>query len=122
MVCPATTGEVLQVLTMERSAEVVTGLVTDEVLLAGTGSGVGLLTLAVLTTLPVTLLLTIPRIRMDTELPEVIVPTPYGLIHGFHVVPPLTENSGLEIPEGTASLIATLTASLVPRFCTVIVY
>ena len=65
----------MQVLTIERSAEAFIGVITVEVLFPGMGSGVVLLTLAVLTILPLTLLLTVPRSRIVTVLPEVIVPT-----------------------------------------------
>ena len=65
----------MQVLIMERSAEVVTVEVTVEVLFVKSGSGVVLLTFAVLTILPVTLLLTVPRSRIVTVLVGVIVPT-----------------------------------------------
>ena len=50
----------MQVLTMERSAEAVTGVVAVEEWFPGVGSGVVLFTLAVLAMLPVTLLLTVP--------------------------------------------------------------
>jgi hypothetical protein len=76
---------------MERSAETVTGVVTVEVLFPGMGSGVVLLTLAVLAIVPLTLLLTVPRIRIITVLVEVIVPTLYGLVHELQFVPPLVE-------------------------------
>ena len=81
----------LQVLTIERSAEVVTGVVTVEVLFPGMGSGVILLTLAMLAMFPLALLLIVPRIRIVTVLPEVIVPILYGLIHELQVVPPSVE-------------------------------
>ena len=113
----------MQVLTMERSAEVVTGVVTVEVLFPGMGSGIVLLnTFAVLVMLPLTLLLTVPRIRIVTVLLEVIVPTLYGLVHVLQVVPPLIEYWGLLILAGTASLTETPRASLGPLLCTVKVY
>ena len=80
-------------MTMERSAEVVTVEVTVEVLFPGIGSGVVLLTLAVLTILPVTLLFQV-----------------------FQLVPPLIEYWGLLMLAGTTSLTETPRASLVPRF------
>ena len=110
------TGEVLQVFAIDKSAEVVTGVVTVDVLFEGTGSGVGLLTAAVFAKLPVILLFTVPRMSMETLLPEAIVPTLNGLIQGFQLVPLFTENSGLLILAGTTSVTDTLTASLVPRF------
>jgi hypothetical protein len=122
MVSPATTGEVLQTFVMIRSAEVSTGVVEVELLLDGFGSGAALLTLAVLTILPVTLLLTVPRIRILTVDPAVTVPRLYGLIHGFHDDPPSMENSGEEMLEGTLSVTDTPVASLGPRFSTVRVY
>ena len=76
---------------MLRSAEVVTVEVTVEVLFPKIGSGVVLLTLAVLAILPLALLLTVPRIRIITVLPEVIVPTLYGLVQAFQSIPPLVE-------------------------------
>ena len=76
---------------MERSAEVVTGVVTVEELFPGEGSVVVLLTLAVLAILPLALLFTVPRIRIVTVLVEVIVPTLYGLVHVLQVVPPSVE-------------------------------
>ena len=76
---------------MERSAEAVTGVVTVEELFPGMGSGVVLLTIAVLAMLPLALLLTVPRIRIMNVLPEVIVPTLYVLVHEFQVVPPSVE-------------------------------
>ena len=106
----------MQVLTMERSDEVVTVEVTVEVLFPGIGSGVVLLTLAVLTILPVTLLFTVPRSRIVTVLVEVIVPTLYGLLQVFQLVPPLIEYWGLLMLAGTTSLTETPRASLVPRF------
>jgi hypothetical protein len=85
------TGAVRHVLTTERSAEIVTGVVTVEELFSGMGSGVVLLTLPVLAILPVTLLLTVPRSRIVTVLVEVIVPTVYGLLQVFQSIPPLVE-------------------------------
>jgi hypothetical protein len=76
---------------MERSAEEVTGVVMVEVLFPGMGFGVVLLTLPVLAILPLALLLTVPRIRIITVLPEVIVPTLYGLVHELQPVPPSVE-------------------------------
>jgi uncharacterized membrane protein len=71
---PEVTGKVRQVFTIERSAKIVAVTVIAALLLAGSGSGVVLLTLAVLTILPVTLLLTIPRINMSSVVPDVTVP------------------------------------------------
>ena len=65
----------MQVLTIERSAEAFIGVITVEVLFPGMGSGVVLLTLAVLAIVPLTLLLTIPRRRIVTVLFKVMVPT-----------------------------------------------
>ena len=107
---------------MERSAEVVTVEVTVEVLFPGIGSGVVLLTLAVLTILPVTLLFTVPRSRIVTVLVTVIVPTLYGLLQVFQLVPPLIEYWGLLMLAGTTSLTETPRASLDPLLCTVKVY
>jgi hypothetical protein len=76
---------------MDRSAEAFIGVITVEVLFPGVGSGVVLLTLAVLTILPLVLLLTVPRIWIMTVLAEVMVPTLYGLIHELQVVPPSIE-------------------------------
>ena len=112
----------MQVLIMERSAEVVTVEVTVEVLFVKSGSGVVLLTFAVLTILPVTLLLTVPRSRIVTVLVGVIVPTLYGLLQVFQLVPPLIEYWGLLMLEGTASLTETARASLGPLLYTVKVY
>ena len=107
---------------MERSAKVVTGVVTVEVLFPGVGSGVVLLTLAVLAILPLALLLTIPLIRIVTVLPKAIVPTLYGLVHELQVAAPSVEYWGLLILEGTGSLTETLRASLGPLLCIVNVY
>ena len=100
---PATIVTGVPVFTMARFAEASTTTGSVIVLFPGTGSGVVLLTMAVLLiTAPCpTLDFTIPRMSKPKLVPAAKVPCMYGLTHGFQLVPPSVENCGLEIDEDT---------------------
>ena len=70
--------------------------VAVEILLAGTGSGVGLLTLAVFDRITVsrTAELTVPLIRMLKLAPSTSVPWVYGEVQAAQVAPLSVLNSG----------------------------
>ena len=72
---PAFTGLGELVLVTNRSAEAVTGLLTVDVLLVRSASGVELATIAVLEMFPVALLFTKPRISMLNVLPGIRLPS-----------------------------------------------
>ena len=107
-------------MTIDRSAEVFTVVVWVEVLLPVFGSGVVLVTVAVLvSTVPNgTLAFTVTTIVMVAEAPTASVPiVQVGVVHDPTDGVALTKVR----PAGRISLAETACASLVPRLCTTIV-
>ena len=103
------------------SADSVTGIMTVDVLLPGSGSGVAEDTDAVLAMLSDTSEPTFPRSRMISDAPAARVPSSRVPLQGRKVAPPSVEYTAPRIEEGTASLSATLCASDGPRLETVTV-
>ena len=108
----------------ERSASTTAGVIgisTVEVLLSGSGSGVGELTIAVLVRNPVAVGLTIPlMIRVMTS-PGSTVPKSRRPVHGSKLIPPSIEYSGFKIAVGILSIRVTLCEADGPALVTVMV-
>nr|WP_255446874.1 hypothetical protein [Bacillus sp. SH5-2] len=112
---PPFTGLGLAVLTIAISAELITGVVTVEVLLDGSGSGVEDSTIAVFVMESIAAELTVPRIKM--VIVEPIGNVPKGRIpgQGLNVTPPSVENSGFATSLGIRSVSVTFSATDGPK-------
>ena len=101
----------LPVFAMDKSAEVLMGVISVSWLLSGFGSGVVLLTVTVFVMVPTAVSFTIPRMMTVRDAPSARLPRPAEPVQGWKVNPPSSEYSGFLIWAGRESVSVTFCAS-----------